>query len=86
MPCRQHDILLSLLEDEQVKRNWSNAEMARQLGCTRALWSMTRKGLAPIGWSVCCGTMRRFPHLRDEVVFFMASSVEITTVCVGNQT
>lgn len=66
-------VLMAELERIRVSNGWTDAEMAAELGVSRAMYSMVRSGKRRPGRQFLAAVKHRFPWL-DLNVFFAAES------------
>lgn len=61
------------LRDIQLARGLTDTKMAKQLGCSRQLYQMTRTGKIPLGNKILKGISSVFPELQQDVIYFLSS-------------
>jgi len=66
--------VIGRLRDIQLSKRLADMEMARQLGCSRQLYQMTRSGKIPLGNKILKGILTTFPELEQDVIYFLSSN------------
>ena len=65
-----------LLEKLRLKQGeLSDYKFADKLGVSHQLWQMTRTGKREVGLTVLQGTIRAYPELSRDVLFFLQGNV-----------
>lgn len=67
-------MLLDKLTQKQKELGESDKTFAKHLGVHRTTWMHTRNKKIRLGESIIQGALRRFPELKEDVIFFLASS------------
>lgn len=64
-------MLIHSLIEKQRAENLSNAEFARRLGISRALWDLVRTGKRGFGERTLSGIVCAYPELIPELLLFL---------------
>jgi len=67
--------LLEKLKEIQTREGLSDYKFSDKLGISHQLWQMTRTGKREIGLAVLQGTLRAYPELARDVLFFLQGDV-----------
>lgn len=81
------EALIANLVERQATAEWSDREMARQLGIAEASWHRIKAGSRGMGPDILRRVLRRFPDLTPIAMslFFDASaSRSHTSAAIGN--
>ena len=73
-------MLKDKLKELQVAEGLSDYKFADKLGVSHQLWQMTRTGKREVGLAVLHGTITAYPELSRDVLFFLSSDVEASTI------
>ena len=66
--------LLGALEAIRIAHRWTDAEFASQLGVSRPMWSMARKGSTKFSRRTLTEILRVFPRLQPEVLDYVSEA------------
>lgn len=76
--------LIERLKELQAKEGSSDYKFADKLEISPQLWQMTRTGKREIGLVILRATLRAYPELSRDVLFFLRGDVSSLT-SVGSQ-
>lgn len=68
------DKLIDELIDIQTREQWSEREMARQIGISEASWHRIKSGSRGMGTSILRRVLHRFPELTPTAFSFFFGS------------
>jgi len=68
--------IISKLVQIQARDKLSDKKMAKRLGCSRALWQLTRTEKTPVNAKIIKGIARNFPELHTALLVFLSHDVK----------
>lgn len=71
--------LIAKLKSIQDKNDYTDVQMASLLRCTRQLYQATKSGRLSVGLTILKGTVKAFPQLTGDAIYFLSDGADIRT-------